>query len=245
MLKIMILGATSAIAHATARRFAADGASFYLIARNSDKLQTLQDDLKAYGAAQVDCITQDLTDTGTHAGLLDNAMGAMGGLDAVLVCYGTLPDQHVMQQDDDAARQEFDTNFLSVLSFLTVAANFFERQRRGVIAVVSSVAGDRGRASNYAYGASMAAKTAFVSGLRNRLNKAGVQVLTVKPGQVDTPMTAHMKKGVIWATPEQVGEDIYQAMRNGRDVIYTPWFWRYIMMIIRVLPEPIFKRLSL
>jgi decaprenylphospho-beta-D-erythro-pentofuranosid-2-ulose 2-reductase len=245
MLKIMILGATSAIAHETARNFARDGAQFFLVARNTDKLNAISSDLQAFGAGQVACATVDLNDTSAHAGLIDSALGALGGLDAVILCYGTLPDQPAVEKDYDAAVREFQTNFLSSMSFLTVAGNFFEKQRRGVITVVSSVAGDRGRASNYVYGSAMAAKTAFVSGLRNRLARSGVQVVTVKPGLVDTPMTADMKKGLIWADASTVGQDIYTAMKQGRDVVYTPWFWRYIMTIIRLIPERIFKRLSL
>ncbi|MEL7234405.1 MAG: SDR family NAD(P)-dependent oxidoreductase, partial [Chloroflexota bacterium] len=118
-------------------------------------------------------------------------------------------------------------------------------QRRGVIAVISSVAGDRGRGSNYVYGTAMAAKTTFLSGLRNRLAKSGVQVVTVKPGFVDTPMTANIPKNALFASPAKVGKDIYTGLKKGHDVIYTPFFWRYIMWIIRLIPEPIFKRLSL
>jgi NADP-dependent 3-hydroxy acid dehydrogenase YdfG len=161
MLKIMILGATSAIAHETARNFARDGAQFFLVARNTDKLNAISSDLQAFGAGQVACATVDLNDTSAHAGLIDSALGALGGLDAVILCYGTLPDQSAVEKEYDAALQEFQTNFLSSMSFLTVAGNFFEKQRRGVITVVSSVAGDRGRASNYVYGSAMAAKTAF------------------------------------------------------------------------------------
>jgi len=245
MHKLMILGATSAIAHAAARNFAADGAQLYLVARNRAKLDAIAADLTAYGAASVHCATEDLTDTARHAPLIDEAMTALGGLDAVLLCYGTLPDQSAVEADYETALREFEVNYLSKMSFLTVAANYFERQRRGVIGVVSSVAGDRGRASNYVYGSAMAATTAFVSGLRNRLAKAGVDVVTIKPGLVDTPMTADMPKGLIWAQPDQVGADIHRAMRAGRGVVYTPWFWRYIMTIIRLIPEPIFKRLSL
>ncbi|MEO0561883.1 MAG: SDR family oxidoreductase [Chloroflexota bacterium] len=245
MLKIMILGATSAIAHATARNFAAEGARLYLVGRNEAKLATLRDDLLAVGAKQAEIAVHDLNETSRHASLIDEAMTALGGLDALLVSYGTLPDQSEAEKSYEAAYQAFETNFLSTMSMLTVAANFFERQRRGVIAIVSSVAGDRGRASNYVYGSAKAAKSAFVSGLRNRLSASGVRVVTIKPGLVDTPMTADMPKGLIWAQPEQVGADIYKAMKSGRDVVYTPFFWRYIMAIIRILPEPIFKRLSL
>lgn len=245
MLKIMILGATSAIAHETARNFAKDGAEFFLVARDQDKLMSIVGDLQAHGAKKVITSVVDMNDTDRHAGLIDEALTELCGLDAVLLSYGTLGDQAASEASYDVARQELETNFLSTVSFLTVIANVFEKQRRGVIAVVTSVAGDRGRASNYVYGTAQAAKITFLSGLRNRLAKSGVTVLTIKPGQTDTPMTAHMDKGLLWAQPSTVGRDIYNAMRKQQDVLYTPFFWRYIMGIILHIPEQIFKRLSL
>ena len=137
------------------------------------------------------------------------------------------------------------TNALSVISLLTLLANHFEQQRHGCIAVISSVAGDRGRQSNYVYGTAKGALSIFLQGLRNRLHKSGVQVLTVKPGFVDTPMTASLPKGPLWATPEKVAEDIDKAIENKRNVLYTPSFWFLIMAIIKSVPESIFKRLSL
>lgn len=245
MLKIMILGATSAIAHETARNFAKDGAEFFLVARDVDKLQAVATDLLAHGAKQTITSIVDMNDTDRHASLLDEAITELCGLDALLISYGTLGNQAESEASYAVARQELETNFLSTVSFLTVSAGFFEKQRRGVIAVVTSVAGDRGRASNYVYGTAQAAKIAFLSGLRNRLAKSGVTVLTIKPGQTDTPMTADMEKGLLWAQPSTVGLDIYKAMRRGDDVLYTPFFWRYIMMIILHIPERVFKRLSL
>ena len=246
MRKIMVIGATSAIAHETARCFAKDGAEFFLVARNEEKLQVNVDDLLAFGAKKVDICVLDMNDTERHAGLINDAQTAMGGLDAMIVSYGTLGDQAGSEGSVDVMMSELQTNFLSQASLLTHAANFFEKQRRGVIAVVSSVAGDRGRGSNYAYGTAMGAKTVFLSGLRNRLAKSGVHVVTVKPGFTDTPMTAEFDKGgFLWASAAQVGRDIYNGMKKGHGVVYTPFFWRYIMLIIRLIPEPIFKRLNL
>lgn len=245
MLKMMIVGATSAIAHETARNFAADGAAFFLVARSADKLRGVADDLSVRGAKQVETHLMDVNEFDQHQAIFENAISALNGLDAIFIAHGTLGDQETSQADYATTLQEINTNFLSAASFLTLAANYFEAHKRGAIAVISSVAGDRGRASNYVYGTSMAAKTAFVSGLRNRLASAGVSVLTIKPGFVDTPMTADVPKNALFASPESVGKSIYKAMKDGRDVIYVPFFWRYIMMIIRLLPEPIFKRLSL
>jgi decaprenylphospho-beta-D-erythro-pentofuranosid-2-ulose 2-reductase len=141
--------------------------------------------------------------------------------------------------------KEFTTNCTSVISLLTILADYFEQQRRGCIAVISSVAGDRGRQSNYVYGAAKGAVTVFLQGLRNRLHKSGVAVITIKPGTVDTPMTASLKKGLLFASASSVGQGIYAAMKNRKEIVYLPWYWRPIMFIVRSIPEPIFKKLSL
>ncbi|MCG8081658.1 MAG: SDR family NAD(P)-dependent oxidoreductase, partial [Candidatus Thiodiazotropha taylori] len=142
-------------------------------------------------------------------------------------------------------KKEFEVNALTTISLLTNLANYFEAQQRGSIVVISSVAGDRGRQSNYVYGAAKGAVTIFLQGLRNRLTKSGVNVLTVKPGFVDTPMTADFPKGALWASSEKVAQDINKAIDAQKSVAYVPWFWRYIMLIIKSIPEMVFKKLSL
>jgi short-subunit dehydrogenase len=137
------------------------------------------------------------------------------------------------------------TNALSVIALLTLIANQFEQQGFGAIAVISSVAGDRGRESNYVYGTAKGAVSIFAQGLRNRLARAGVKVVTIKPGSVDTPTTAALKKGALWSTPASVAKRIHRAMANGENIVYTPWFWRWIMGIIRAVPESIFKKTRL
>ncbi len=245
MLKIMIIGATSAIAHETARYFADEGASFFLVALEEDRLQSLSDDLTVRGAKQVSCMPLDVLDFERHTEVLNKAVEAMDGLDAVLLAYGTLTDQTKAQEDFAYMEREFRINALSVMSLLTPIANYFEEQRRGSIAVISSVAGDRGRMSNYAYGTAKAAVSTYLQGLRARLDKAGVSVLTIKPGLVDTPMTANLKKNPMYSSPVKVGGDIHKAMKNGSNIAYTPWFWMFIMMIIRNVPERFFKKLSM
>jgi decaprenylphospho-beta-D-erythro-pentofuranosid-2-ulose 2-reductase len=163
----------------------------------------------------------------------------------VLIAHGTLPDQAQVQASVEGTLQAFTTNALSYISLLTLLAERLEQQRRGWIAVISSVAGDRGRGSNYVYGAAKGAVSLFTSGLRARLSKVGIAVVTIKPGFVDTPMTAHLKKNPLYVSPARVGKCIYTAMLKGEDVVYVPWFWRYIMLIIRLIPERVFKRLSL
>jgi short-subunit dehydrogenase len=177
--------------------------------------------------------------------MLDEAFAAFEGLDAVLVAYGVLPDQARCERSVAETLAAFDTNGRSVVALLTLLANRFEAQGRGAIVVVSSPAADRGRASNYVYGAAKASVSVFASGLRNRLHAKGVRVVTVSPGFVDTPMTADFPKGPLWATPKAVARDIERAIDSGFGVIYTPWFWRWIMKIIRLIPERIFVRLKL
>ena len=245
MLKLMIVGATSAIAQETARYFAQDGAELFLVARDATKLQAIADDLKVRGAKAVHIHPLDVTAFDQHQATVDAAIAAMNGLDSLLIAHGTLTDQAAAEKSVDYTLQELNINALSVISLLTIVANHFEAQRRGVIAVISSVAGERGRPSNYVYGTAKATVSTFLQGLRGRMAKAGVHVLTVKPGFVDTPMTADVKKNALFASSTQVGEDIYKAMKHGRDILYTPWFWMFIMMIIRNIPERIFKKLSL
>ena len=245
MQKILILGAASAIAQATARLFAAEGAAFCLVGRGQERLEIVAQDLTARGAASAACITSDLSDCDAHLELITRADTLLGGLDLALSAYGTLGDQKAGQADFAVAQRELHTNFVSVASLLTHLANLLEPRGQGAIAVISSVAGDRGRQSNYIYGAAKGGLSIFMQGLRNRLAPAGVRVLTVKPGFVDTPMTAAFAKGLLWVGPEVVAACIRQGLAKGRDVVYAPWFWRYVMLIIRAVPERFFKRLRL
>jgi decaprenylphospho-beta-D-erythro-pentofuranosid-2-ulose 2-reductase len=245
MKRILIMGASSAIAERTAREFAARGDSLFLVARNAQQLQALADDLMVRGALMVHTCVLDAREMDRYAAMLDAATEQMGGIDAALIAHGTLSDQAACQNSIELLLQEFTTNALSVMALCTQLANRFEAQRHGVIAVVSSVAGDRGRRSNYVYGAAKAAVSAFTSGLRQRLHLKGVSVVTIKPGFVSTPMTAALKKGILWAAPQTVASAIVRAVDRGASIIYTPWFWRPIMWLVRALPETIFRRLKL
>ncbi|MFP3873095.1 MAG: SDR family oxidoreductase [Thiohalophilus sp.] len=245
MTRILILGATSAIAEQVARRYAERGAQLMLVARDKAKLKRVGEDLLVRGAQQAEWQNIDLNDITRHEALLVDTEKQLGGLDIVVIAYGTLGDQQAGEQDFALAQQELQTNCLSVLSLLTLVANRFEAQQSGTLAVISSVAGDRGRQSNYIYGTAKGALTIFLQGLRNRLHKAGVQVLTIKPGFVDTPMTRDFPKGLLWVKPEVVADGIVHAVDKRKDVVYLPFFWRYIMLIIKLIPEFIFKRLSL
>ena len=245
MRKVLIIGATSAIAQATAKLFAQKHHALFLVGRNTDKLESIAADLKVWGAHQVDYITLDLNECDKHPAMLEQVYASLEGLDTVLIAHGILDDQKAGEQDYAKAEQALRTNFLSVVSLLTPIANRLEKQRYGCIAVISSVAGDRGRQSNYIYGTAKGALSLFLQGLRNRLHPANVCVLTIKPGFVDTPMTTDFKKGALWAKPEAIARGIYRAIEKRKNSVYLPWFWAPIMMIIRCLPEPIFKRMKL
>lgn len=245
MRHILIVGATSAIAEATARQFARDGDCMYLVARNAERLATVAADLQNRGAVHVETEVMDANDTVKHLSLIQRAETTLHGLDTVIIAHGTLPNQNLCQSSFPDTLQEIQTNCLSVLSLLTHIANRFEEKRTGTIAVISSVAGDRGRQSNYVYGAAKAAVSTFLQGLRNRLFQSGVKVLTIKPGFVDTPMTADIPKGALWASPDRIGIAIYKAIQKERDVVYLPGFWRLIMALITWIPENIFKRTKL
>jgi short-subunit dehydrogenase len=245
MQKILIIGAGSAIAEATARLFAQRADRLFLLARSHEQLEVIAADLRIRGAESVHFETFDVNDTQRHAAVLERAVETLGGLDVVLVAHGTLPDQQACEQDIELLRREFDTNGVSSLLLLMQLAQRFEQQGHGTLAVISSVAGDRGRQSNYVYGAAKGMLSIFLQGLRNRLQRHGVQVLTIKPGFVDTPMTAEFRKGLLWTQPEAVAGGILKAINRGADVVYLPWFWRYIMWVIRAIPEVIFKRMRL
>ena len=245
MKRVLIIGASSAIAEAAARLWAVQGASLFLVARKADRLQAIAADLSVRGAAKVGTQIMDATDVAAHAAMFDAALAELGGIDIALIAHGTLPDQKACEASVEVALKEIDNNGLSVIALATCLANLMEAQGSGCIAVISSVAGDRGRQSNYVYGAAKGMVTRFLQGLRNRLAKKGVQVLTIKPGFVDTPMTAAFKKGALWAQPDDVARGILAAIEKGKNEVYLPGFWWLIMAIIRHIPEPIFKKLSL
>ena len=246
MRRVLIIGATSAIAEATARIFATRGDALFLVGRNEERLQAIAADLSVRGAPRAAIATLDVTDFAAHTAMIDQVERELGGLDTVLIAHGTLSDQKACEQSADLTRREIDINGISTISLLTVLSNHFEARKHGTLAVISSVAGDRGRQSNYVYGSAKAAVTAFLSGLRQRLAKSNVDVLTIKPGFVDTPMTAAIaNKGALWAKPDRVAASIVRAIDQRRSVIYVPWFWWGIMLIIRHIPEFVFKKLKL
>lgn len=235
-MKVLVLGATSAIAQATARLWAERGDDLLLVARDEAKLAAVAADLRTRGGT-VATLVQDL-DEDAQA-LVEKA----GEPDVILFAQGILGDAHRRDTDPDAAEQILRTNLVGPVRLMTL---FAPRLRRGAcVAALSSVAGDRGRAKVGVDGASKAGLDSFLSALRQRLSPAGVRVLSLKPGFVDTPMTAALPKTPLFATPAQIGRRIVRAVDSGRDgVVYLPWWWRLIMLAIKAVPERFFKRLK-
>lgn len=245
MQKILIIGATSAIAEATARRWAARGDALFLVARDAARLDAIAADLSVRGAAGVACHVMDATDLAAHAAMLDAALAELGGLDVALIAHGTLPEQKACAASVEQTLAAIAVNGSSVIALATRIGNILEQQKSGVLAVIGSVAGDRGRQSNYVYGTAKGMVDIFMQGLRHRLAKSGAQALTIKPGFVDTPMTSSFPKGALWAQPDDIARGIVQAVDARRDIAYLPGFWRLIMLVIRHIPEKIFKKTSL
>ena len=243
--KVLVVGATSAIAEATARVLAARGAALYLVGRNATRLHATAADLAIRGAASVRWDVLDVNELDRHESMLARAETALDGLDAVLIAHGTLSDQRACEESVELTMREMNTNALSVIALATRVGAVFGRKRSGTLVVISSVAGDRGRSSNYVYGSAKAAVTAFMSGLRQRLHGQGVCVITIKPGFVDTPMTAAFAKGLLWAKPATIAAGIVRAMDRKSSVVYLPFFWRPVMLAVRMVPERLFRRLTL
>lgn len=252
MKNLLIIGASSAIARACCRQWLTEAVgkgesvSFFLVGRSAEKLEQTASDLLARGARSVIYHVADLSDTDAHGDLFDAVRHKLESIDAVLMAHGTLPDQEACERDASVALHAFENNATSFIALLTRLAHRLELQGRGTLAVITSVAGDRGRPSNYLYGSAKAAVSTFCEGLRARLFKSGVHVMDIRPGFVDTPMTEALDlPRVLVATPESVAKRIVRGVQRKRDVLYVPAFWALIMLVIRSIPRPIFKRLSL
>jgi decaprenylphospho-beta-D-erythro-pentofuranosid-2-ulose 2-reductase len=243
--RIVILGAASAIAEATARIWAADGARFVIVARDKGRLDAIARDLTARGATEVATVALDCSKANASAEL-DLMVETLGGLDILLLAYGTLVDQKRLAADPEAVCELVQTNFASAVAWCLAASAILERQRSGVLLVVGSVAGDRGRRSNFIYGACKGGLARLVEGIAHRVAPLGARAVIIKPGFVDTPMTAAFeKKGLLWAKPEAVAKVIAKAAIRGGPVVYAPGFWRWIMLVIRHLPTFVFNKLDI
>jgi decaprenylphospho-beta-D-erythro-pentofuranosid-2-ulose 2-reductase len=246
MKRILIIGATSAIAAACARRWAQQGACLCLLGRNQEKLAAIQADLSVRGAAAVSLACLDVLDLQGQQSALAKAFADLGKVDVVLLAAGSLPDQHACEKDPALAAAEFTLNATALIALLGHLANQLEAQGHGHLAVLTSVAGDRGRRSNHLYGSAKAALQTYLEGLQARLRPHGVGVTDIRPGFVATPMTAHLKfPALLQASPAAVAGAILRGIRRGRVVIYAPFFWRWIMLMLRILPRGLFSRLKI
>ncbi len=240
---VLIIGAKSDIAKAVARRYAKEGYNLYLAARDSNEQEEFANDIHIRTQKDVKCVELDILDYTSHKAFYNALEEKPFG---VLSAVGYLGEQNKAQNDFKEAKKIIDTNYTGIVNLFNIIANDFEKRKSGFIIGISSVAGDRGRKSNYIYGSAKAAFTAYLSGLRNRLYIANVHVLTVKPGFVVTKMTEGMdlpKK--LTVQPDVVAEDIYKAQQKKKNVVYTKWIWRWVMLIIRAIPEFKFKRMSM
>jgi decaprenylphospho-beta-D-erythro-pentofuranosid-2-ulose 2-reductase len=245
-MRILILGATSAIAQAYARRRAAKGCDFVLAGRREDRLAAIAADLKACGAGSVETVLSDLAALDAIEAQMCDMRTRVGEPDEVLIAYGVLGEQTSAERDVAQARGVIDSNFTSAALWVLALLKGRPEAHKIAIIGIGSVAGDRGRASNFIYGSAKAALDRFLEGLAQKYDGSPVRIIRVKPGFVDTPMTAGIeKKGPLWAHPGRVAADIRRAVRAGRGVVYTPWFWWPITMIIRHLPWFIFRRLKI
>jgi decaprenylphospho-beta-D-erythro-pentofuranosid-2-ulose 2-reductase len=243
--RILILGAASAIAEATAKLWAGQGARFALVARDQGRLEAIAANLRTLGAAETQVFACDCATVDAQKEFAE-IVGALGGLDIALLAYGTLGEQKALENDPKAVADLIATNFSSAVAWCLEIAGLLERQRSGVLLVIGSAAGDRGRRTNFLYGACKGGLARLVEGIAHKLAPLGARAVIVKPGFVDTPMTAAFeKKGLLWAKPEAVAAAIVKASETGGPIIYAPAFWRLIMLVIRHLPVIVFNKLNI
>lgn len=240
---IMVVGATSGMGQALARALAAQKKNLLLLGRDMLSLEAMVTDLQIRHGVKVKAFSFEATDFESHGTLLNDEL--LGQVQGAVLCQGYLNDNAASRVEYKEWKTTLDVNFTSVVSCLTPMANFFEKRKSGFLCVVGSVAGVRGRQSNYVYGSAKAAVSTFLEGLRHRLFKAGISVTEIRPGFVDTSMTFGMPGLFLVATPEKVANDILKAIAKKKAVSYTPFFWWGIMTIIRCVPKFLFHRSKL
>lgn len=239
----LVLGASSTIARAFARQAAAAGADILLAGRDLEDLERTARDIRVRHERRVEVLAFDATDTASHDRFVERCRELARRLD-VYLAFGLMPDQNAMEARPDLALETVAANYAGAVSILLRLAPMLEAQGEGRVVIVSSVAGDRGRLKNYVYGSAKAGVSAFAQGLRARLFRHHVWVTTVKPGFIDTAMTFGLKSGPLMATPDSLARACLVHAARGTEVIYHPAIWRLIMLVIRLIPEPIMKRLN-
>lgn len=245
MSKIIVFGASSKIAEETIKCFAKDKHEILLVGRNENKLNSLAMDLNVRYSNTNHTLVYDFNNIQNINEMYNKCFEILKSVDIIFIAYGSLANQREIEKNVNEIVADINLNATSIIAISSLFGNYFEEKKSGTIAVISSVAGDRGRQSNYIYGSAKGFLSIFLQGLRNRLFKSNVHVLTIKPGFVDTPMTADLPKNPLFASPESVGKSIYNAILNKKDILYVPGFWKYIMMVIKSIPEFIFKKLPL
>ena len=244
---VVLLGSTSSVGRHLAYEFAQAGYALLLGARIQEENEAIANDIKVRFDVPVIALPFDVLDMDQHSDFVNTCRDRCYGLPkGLVVCTGSMHEQEKAEKDFALARQMLDVNLTGVVSITEAFATPFAERGNGFIAVISSVAGDRGRKKNYLYGAAKGGLHVYLQGLRNRLQASGVQVTTIKPGFMDTKMTFGMDlPGLLTASPEDAAKAMYRAIIRGRDVVYVPFFWRYIMLIIRAIPEFQFKKMDI
>ena len=244
-MNILVIGATSAIARSVSRLYAVENAKLFLLARDEERLRESAADLKLRGASSVKALNYTAESTNKHSAIVEAAVESLGSIDIALICHGNLPNQEECQEDYEKAEDAIRVNGLSVISLCTEIVNRLRKQKKGTLAVITSVAGERGRQSNFVYGAAKSMVSTYLQGLRGSLVTDNVNIVDVRPGLLDSPMTAHLKKGPLWSSPESIASSIVKGIGKKRHVIYAPSYWRLIMLLVCVIPENIFKRIKI
>jgi short-subunit dehydrogenase len=239
----VVFGATSAIAQAAVRRLAAAGGALVLVGRDPVRLEAVAADARVRGARVAEPLVADLDDDARHEALLAAAAERLGRIDLVLVAHGLLATTEDCARDPSLVARLLRTNLVGTVLLVERAAARLAAQGAGTVAVVGSVAGDRGRPSNYVYGATKGGLAVYLDGLRHALRPRGVNVLDLRPGPVDSPMTAHLPRNRPYASPAAVADALLRGVERGRGVVYAPAWWRPVMLVVRLIPDRIFGRL--
>lgn len=224
--------------------YANENSSFFLVARDRVKLKSVSNELISIGAKRVEISEFNALNPESIDKTIDRCLSVFPDIDGVLVAHGILPDQEECESNYDAIEEAFEVNLLSVLKITTKMANHFEKRGEGFIGAISSIAGERGRQKNYIYGSTKGALTTYLSGLRQRMHNKGVIVLTIIPGVIDTPMTSKFPDRFFYVKPQKIAKKIKKAIEKDREVIYCPNYWKYIMLLIKIIPERIFKHFN-
>lgn len=244
-MKILLLGIGSDIAYHVALSYAKGANELYCTSRSFDNSSKIVEDIKIRSNNKNIYAYQFIpTELSNQENFFDKFINENGLPDIILIAYGSLPDNEKIKYDFHSINEEFNINFISVSSIVNYFSQKFAERNSGTIAVISSVAGDRARGSNYVYGTAKGALSLFLQGIRSSLSSTNVKIITIKPGFVDTKMTSHLPKNFLFAKPENVAKEIINGINKGKDILYIPKFWFLIMFLIKLLPESIFKKLK-